>query len=320
MTALARGVTLRGLEVFEAVAQTGSVAEAAERLGMSAPAVSQQLKNLHAALGVALVDQSRRPMTLTPAGRLFLRRAEEALAALRLGSRDIVGLDLSGLTSLRLGVIEDFENEVTPRLAADLAETMAQCSFRLTTAASHTLVRRLANRELDLAVGAETDGLPETLARYPLLSDPYILAVPRGRSVAGGLQGLADLPLIRRAPEQVMGMQIDRALARAGLRPPDRFVIDSNQSISALVAAGLGWTVTTPLSLLRASRFLPRIDAHPMPGPEFERRIALLATEDWAGAIPDRMAGQLRDLIGAHFTAPGLEAMPWLKGRFAVLG
>ena len=63
-----KGVTLKGLEVFEGIARTGSVAATAESLSMSAPAVSQQLKNLDAALGVDLIDHSRRPMRLTPAG------------------------------------------------------------------------------------------------------------------------------------------------------------------------------------------------------------------------------------------------------------
>jgi DNA-binding NarL/FixJ family response regulator len=82
---LPKGVTLRGLEVFESLARTGSVAATANELGLSAPAVSQQMKNLAAALGAELLDNSRRPMTLTPAGRVFLDRTEKALDSLRSG-------------------------------------------------------------------------------------------------------------------------------------------------------------------------------------------------------------------------------------------
>ena len=63
---LIKGVTLRGLEVFEALASTGSVAQAADMTGLSQPAVSQQLRNLESALGTELVDHSRRPMRVTP--------------------------------------------------------------------------------------------------------------------------------------------------------------------------------------------------------------------------------------------------------------
>lgn len=314
-----KGVSLRGLEVFEALARTGTVAEAAEDLGMSAPAVSQQLKNLDAALGVELIDHSRRPMTLTPAGRLFLRRVEAALSALRTGQRDLTALDLSELSSLRLGVIEDFENEVTPTLAARMAETMRHCAFRLHTGASHALQAQIARRELDIAICAAGAAAPKGTRTHPLVADPYILAVPRGWDVSGGIGSLDGLAFLRRDPDQVMGKQIEEALQHQGLAPPQRFEIDSNQSISALVAGGTGWTITTPLSLLRAGRFAGDIDAHPLPFENFARRIVLYATDDWSGDVPDRIAGIMRELIAEHFTAPALAAMPWLGDRFRVL-
>ena len=74
---LMKGVTLRGLEVFEALAESGSVAKAAEGTGLSQPAVSQQMRNLEGALGVDLVDHGRRPMRLTrrlEAGTVWVNR------------------------------------------------------------------------------------------------------------------------------------------------------------------------------------------------------------------------------------------------------
>lgn len=315
---LLRGLTLRGLEVFEAIARTGSVAATAERLGMSAPAVSQQLRNLSQALGVELVDHSRRPMVLTPAGRLFLGRAETALQALRAGQRGLSMLDLAELSALSLGVIEDFENEVTPQLATELAEAMTQCAFRLVTSASHALHAQIARRELDIAICAAGGAEPPNTITHGLIEDPYILAVPSGTDVGGGLEALSRLTFLRRDLDQVMGQQIERYLAGAGLSLPQRFEMDSNQSISALVAGGTGWTITTPLSLLRAGRFADRIDAHPLPGPPMSRRIVLYATDDWTGPIPAQIAARARDLIEDHFAAPGRARMPWLGDSFRV--
>ena len=65
--------------VFDAIYRAGSLTEAARDLHLSQPAVSQQMKNLEAALGTALVDHARRPMQLTPAGRSFLARTETVL-------------------------------------------------------------------------------------------------------------------------------------------------------------------------------------------------------------------------------------------------
>ncbi len=314
-----KGVTLRGLEVFEALARSGSVAIASDQLGMSAPAVSQQMKNLDVALGVELMDHSRRPMTLTPAGRLFLSRAEMALSALRMGHRDLTTLDLSDLSSLALGVIDDFENEVTPLLATRLADTMTACAFRLQTGASHTLHAQIARRELDIAICAAAEAQPPATRAYPLLEDPYILAVPHGIDVSGGLEALASLTFLRRDPDQVMGQQIERYLTRHRLSLPQRFEMDSNQSISALVAGGTGWTITTPLSLLRAGRFASGIDAHPLPGEAMARQIMLYATSDWTGDIPAQIANLVRELSERHFVSQGAQRMPWLGDTFRVL-
>jgi len=313
-----KGLTLRGLEVFETLARTGSVAATAAELGMSAPAVSQQMKNLSAALAVDLVDASRRPMVVTPAGRLFLGQAQAALRALRAGQRDLKALDLSELSSLSLGVIEDFENEVTPLLAIRLAEAMSQCEFVLQTGPSHVLHAAVAARDLDMVICAAGDEAPKRTLTLPLLDDPYILAVPKGVDVAGGLEALTALPFLRRDQDQVMGQQIEMYLARAGVSPAKRFEMDSNQSISALVAAGTGWTITTALSLSRAGRFANGIDAHPLPGEAMARQIVLYATSDWSGGIPEQISELARELIGVHFAEPGLERMPWLGAGFRV--
>lgn len=316
---LPKGVTLRGLEVFESLARTGSVAATASELGLSAPAVSQQMKNLTAALGAELLDNSRRPMTLTPAGRVFLARTSSALDSLRSGQRDLNALDLTELSALSLGIIEDFENEVTPTLAARLAEAMSQCAFRLRTGPSHDLAARIAERELDIAICAAPATDPPGTVPHPLVRDPYILAVPRGTTLDQGLEGLSHLSFVRRDTDQLMGQQIGAYLSAMQLNPQHRFEMDSNQSISALVAAGTGWTITTPLSLLRAGRFAGGIDAHPLPGDPVERRIVLFATDDWTGSIPQQIAALAGDLIEEHFLTPGIEAMPWLAGAFTRL-
>jgi len=319
MGGILKGVSIRGLEVFEALAQTGSVGEAARRLGMSAPAVSQQLKNLNTAVGLPLVDQGRRPMTLTPGGRQFLRHVEAALAALRTGQRDLTTLDLSEVSSLRMGIIEDFENVLTPMLTTRLAETMQNCVFRLNTGASHVLLNRVVRSELDLAICAEGRDTPPGTLIHPLLDDPYILALPKGTGLSDGLAGLAHLRFLRRDQAQVMGRQIEELLQRQDLSLPNRFELDSNQSISALVAGGHAWTITTPLSLMRAGRFLDGIDARPLPFDGTSRRIVLSATGDWSGDVPRQIADIARDLIDQHFVDPGLDQMPWLRGTFRIL-
>lgn len=107
-------VTLWGIEVFLAAAEEGAISAAARRLGVSPSAVSQQLTGLEAALGAALLDRSARPLRITPAGAMFRRHAQTILNAADEAKAELALADLAGLTTLRLGMIEDFEADVTP--------------------------------------------------------------------------------------------------------------------------------------------------------------------------------------------------------------
>ena len=100
-------VTLWGIEVFVAAAEEGSISAAARRLGVSPSAVSQQLSGLESALGAVLLDRSGRPMQVTPAGAMFRRHAQTILNAASEARAELAMADLAGMTTLRLGVIED---------------------------------------------------------------------------------------------------------------------------------------------------------------------------------------------------------------------
>ena len=313
-----KGVTLRGLEVFEALAATGSVAEAAARTGLSAPAVSQQVRNLEAALGTALVDHARRPMQLTPAGRHFLPRAREVLSQLRLAQSEITMMDLSGLTTLALGLIDDFDSDLTPRLATILAESMARCRFRMVSAPSHEITQAVAERRLDLGVAARPGTPPEGLAERPLVRDPFILVTPRGPHE--GQAALGRLPFLRYDRTQLIGRTIEAHLRREGADYPERFEIGAHQALMVLVARGAGWAVTTPLGYMRAARLHDRIAAHPLPFAPLSRTISLFAGADWASPVPEDIARTLRDLVETQVVGPARAQLPWLEGELRTLG
>ncbi|WP_102106940.1 LysR family transcriptional regulator [Oceaniglobus roseus] len=316
---IGKGISLRALELFEMVADTGSVARAAERAGLSLPAVSQALKTLEDAVGRPLLDHARRPMQLTPAGRLFLRRAETALAEIRQGQAEVAMPDLGHLADLGLGIIDDFESEVTPELVTTLAATLTRCRFRLHTQPSHGLLAMLEAGQIDLAVTSLPETTPEGLAVRPLLSDPFLLAVPHGTDPTDDpCAALAALPFLRYSRDQMIGQRIEAELARHATDIPNRFELDSVQSLHALVAGGAGWAITTPLSFLRAHRFRAAIDLHPLPIPGFARQIALVSADAWMDDVADDLAATLRRMIEARVTAPLRDRLPWLDA-FRVL-
>ena len=308
-------VTLWGIEIFLAVAEEGAISAAARRLGVSPSAISQQLTGLEAALGAMLLDRSARPMGLTPAGAMLRRHAHTILNAEAEARADLAVADLSGLTTLRLGVIEDFDAEVTPRLLQALAGDFKGCRFLLETGASHRLLDQLEARALDVVVSADLgseaadDGWREV---HPLLAEPFVAVTPRGR----GHEGLA---LIQYTARHLMGRQIAAHLARLNLRLAHRYELDSYRAILAMVAAGEGWTILTPLALHHAASFRAAVDVSPLPFAPLERTLSLSARAGVLRGMPKQIAERLRGLMQTQVIQPALAEWPWMKGALRVL-
>ena len=319
---LAKGITLRGLEVFEAIAATGSVAGAAGLTGLSQPAVSQQVKNLETALGTNLIDHGKRPMRLTPAGENFRQRAEAALAQLRTAQSELTTMDLTHLSSLSIGMIDDFENDITPRLVTRLADNLTKCRFRMITAASHEITAAMEEKRLHIAVSATSGAVVPGVLEYPLVRDPFILVAPKGHidKAPKSIEDLGNLPFLRYDREQLIGRQIESHLARQRLDFPERFEVGSHLALMAMVARGLGWAITTPLGYMRAARFHDGLEAHPAPFGDYARMISLFTRTDWSDQVPQEVAGMMRRLMRTQIVDPTLEQLPWLSDRLKVMG
>ncbi len=312
-----KGLSLRGLEVFEALARTGSVAQAAEITGLSQPSVSQQLRNLEKALGTDLVDHGRRPMRLTQAGRSFLARTEAVLAELQMAQSELTVMDLGHLATLSIGLIDDFDNDLTPRLATLLADSLTRSKFKLITLPSLEIFEALESQRLHLAVSAHSGEVLEGVVEYPLVRDPFILVAPKS---AGGVEAaLQELPFLRYAREQLISRQIESHLARQQMEFEERFEIGSHLALMAMVARGVGWSITTPLGYMRAARFHDGIEVHPAPFGDFARMISLFTRSDWSDQVPREVAGMMRRLMQSQIVDPALVQVPWLTDRLKVM-
>ncbi|MDJ0628722.1 MAG: LysR family transcriptional regulator [Rhodobacter sp.] len=313
-------ITLWGIEVFVATAEEASISAAARRLGVSPSAVSQQLTNLETALGTALLNRGERPMSLTPAGVLFQRRAQTVLNEAARARAELAQADPTMLTRLRLGVIEDLDANVTPRLLREMAEEMTGCQFLLETGASHRLIDKLEARALDMIVAAEMGAEADWMEVHPVLTEPFVAVVPKG-AVDDGADALAVLramPLILYSQRHYMGRLIAAHLARQNLRLSHRFELDSYHAIMAMVAGGAGWTILTPLGVMHAARFQDQADVLPLPFEPLERTISLTARRGVLGEVPVDTAGRLRRLLDEEIVAPNLRRMPWLGGSLRI--
>ena len=308
-------ITLWAIEAFLATADEGTVQGAARRLTASTSAISQQISALEAALRAKLLDRTQRPVLLTAAGETFRRHAQAIVNELA-AARAAIGLSgLSGLSSFRLGFIEDFEAELTPRFLSDLGREWPGCQFLLETGPSHRLHEGLAARALDLIVAADIGMASDSFEVHSLLEEPFVAVLPKGQV---GRAFDPALPLILYTPRHYMGRQIADALARQPQRPEHRFELDSYNSIMSMVAAGSGWTILTPLAVLHAARFRDKIELQPLPF-ALTRRIALTARRDVLGAMPSEIAARLRALLAEMIVAPVLADHPWMQAGLKVI-
>jgi DNA-binding transcriptional LysR family regulator len=245
---------LRYLAALEAIAATGSFGAAAEELGYTQSAVSQQIAALERLVGQALIDRpgGRRPVGLTQAGSLLLEHSEAALARLRMAQAQLEALGQGEAGTLRVGTYQSVGIRVLPDVAARVAETHPDLRLEIHEAGCDLeLLDRVQHGDLDVAFCV----LPAPagpLMTEELLEDPYRLLVPADSPLLESgevpLEALSSLPMIgyrdcrteERVSSYLRGLGIDlNRVAYAG----------DNAIIQAMVAAGRGVALLAKLSI-----------------------------------------------------------------------
>ncbi|MGJ8628960.1 MAG: LysR family transcriptional regulator [Sulfitobacter sp.] len=314
-------LSLKWLEIFRLTAKLGSVQAVAKQTGLSISTVSHHLRSLEDQLGVSLVDHNRRPMTVTHAGGVFLKHIDEALNLIRKARAEVTLGNMTEARYLRLGLIEDFDSDIGPELAVYLAGAMPKCDFAHHTRFSRDILDLLKGQKLDVGIASHTGESLGNLQEYPLLRDPFVLALPASSSSdpEDYLSGSVNLPMLRYARDQQISTQIETQLRRLKINLPNRFEVESNQTMMAMIGAGTGWAVTTPTCYFRAQRFHDQVRLHPFPTKGFARYVSMVATAECAELVIGTINAKMRSLLQMRLITPAHEAMPWLKDSFHLL-
>lgn len=319
--AATKDLSLKSLELFQICAQKGSLQSAAKEAGLTVSTVSHHLRNLENHLGVELFNHARRPMVLTPTGRTFLRNIEEALYAIRKAKAEASAGSVAEASYLRIGAIEDFDSDIMPELAVFLSESMPVCDFMHHTDSSDEIIDMLRDRQLDLGITATPSENIRDLQARPLLRDPYVVVLPLNyeHALEEVVEGRSKLPFLRFSGQLLIARQIESQLRRIGMNSAHKFECSNNQTLMAMVAAGAGWTITTPLLFSRAKRFQPKLRMHRFPGKNFARTLAIVATPDCSRSVIELVDSKMRTLIAKHAITPFHRSNPWLSDSFKLL-
>ncbi|MFS8037910.1 LysR family transcriptional regulator [Xanthobacter sp. AM11] len=305
---------LKTLEIFLAVCEAGAMAGAARRLGLTQPAVSQAVAELEGRMGLALFDRSVRPLGLTAAGGVLRQKASALLSEARQIVPALKETEHGRLPLIRAGLVDSLTRALAAPLAGRLAALAEQVSVLSGLTASHASA--LLSRQLDMLAGVDELADIEGLERFPLLTEPYVLLLPAGTEPPARVDDLARLarrlPLVRFSARSKTGIEVERHLRRLRLDLPRRMEFDTPQGVTATVAAGEGFAVTTPLCIHEAGVDLARLAAGPLPGPAFSRSLILVARRQELGRLPREAAAFCREELEARVLPALRPALPWL--------
>ena len=192
---------LRTLRYFTAVAQELNITRAAEKLCISQPPLSSQIKGLEEELGVALFHRGKRHLTLTEEGQLLLRRAREILELADKTRQEIVSLREGMSGTVFLGMVEGRAPFLSARWISGFREEFPLVRYNLWNGSSDDVLDRLRKGLADLAIIAAPYDT-EHLEGFPVGREPWVAILPQSHPLArepGGEVPLASLvgePLI----------------------------------------------------------------------------------------------------------------------------
>jgi DNA-binding transcriptional LysR family regulator len=236
----------RQLAAFCEVVERRSFSRAAERLGVTQPAVSLQVRSLEERLGTRLLDRSGRRVEPTEAGLRLYRNAQRLLSAEEQLLAELAAETGGGLHgSLAIGASTGPGAHLLPLLLCEFQRRNPDVSVALSIFDTQTVIEHVAARDLELGVvGALRRH--RSLVFEPLVRDEIVLAVPPAHPFAGREVGLDEL-----AGETVVAMQegagvrqvVEAELRRAGARLRERgprLELGLQESVKTAVAAGYG--------------------------------------------------------------------------------
>jgi len=294
-------ISLKQLRYAVALAEAGHFGRAADRVHVSQPALSQQIKLLEDACGTALFDRLGKAVRPTPIGRDFIDRARAVIEGADALLAFATGRTGKPARPLRFGLIPTVAPYLLPDIFPALQRALPDLSFSVSENRTDALIASLGDGTLDLALIATepTPGGPR-LTIAPLFPDPFVLATgPDERRQEPVQLGMLDAKRMLLLDEGHCFR--DQAIAACSLKDSDvsrAFAATSLSTIVEFVANGQGITLLPEIAL-RKEATGARIRVHPLAAPGAGRLLSLV----WREATPygetyERIAQLIRDTRG----------------------
>ncbi|WBQ07930.1 LysR family transcriptional regulator [Kribbella sp. CA-293567] len=265
----------RHLLTLEAVVRLGSFAAAADELGYTQSAVSQQIAELERRIGVRVVD--RRPVRPTAAGDVLLAAEASIQATMSTTAAELAALD-EGLTgTVRLGAFISAAVSIVPAALTQLRKSNPGLHVVLRQLETADSYAALLRGDLDLAVTFDYDRdpqpEPEGIVRRLIRTDPVLIALPASHPLAGQKTvDPAEVDPDSWITTPVTAPHLNPPADASGTRPSLEFRGDDFRTALKLVAEGLGAALLPELALTDAP---PGVIGRPLLGETLTRYVYL---------------------------------------------
>ena len=241
---LAGAIELKHLSTFVAIAEERSFGKAAERLGYTQSAVSQQIATLEKAVGlpVFLRPGGPRPIELTDAGRVLHDHATTILGQVRDADHELEGFRKGVRGRLRIASFQSVSVKVLPPVARTLSTELPDVDIDLVEINDPAeIVASIRRRDVDAAF-LIAGHIEHEFCERVLFTDPYVAIAATGTFPDGPVTSacLAGHDMIGQPNDDLCGLRVDAGLRQAGLQPNYVFRSADNAAVQAMARAGRG--------------------------------------------------------------------------------
>lgn len=244
---------LHQLRGFHEIARQGSFTKAADRLFLTQPAISLQLKALEDEVGEPLIERGKR-IRLTPAGEILLRRTRAALSELDSAQAEIASLRQELRGRLVIGTSDTNSTYVLPDVLRSYRESYPQVEVDIRNKMSTEVGRLVVDDEVDLGLAAlpvrDRERLEEGQA---LFTRQDVLICPSGHELATrkkiGLKAVAELPLLALEQRSTTRLLLDQSFRQAELTPRVTMNLGSIEVIKRFVEIGFGVAIVPMIAI-----------------------------------------------------------------------
>lgn len=277
-------LSLDQLHGFTTALKLGSFSAAAQRLGLTQPAVSLQVRQLEKRLGTALVERTGRVLRPTAAGSALLAHAVRIDAAVS-DAIDAVNHHASGTVGrVRLGTGATACIFLLPPVLGALRQRFPGLEITVSTGNTADIVQAVEDNTLDLGL-VTLPAAGRALEVTPVLDDAFVAIAPPGTGLPARVSAaaLARHPVLLYEPGGQTRRLADAWFARAGVALQPAMSLGSVEAIKALVAEGLGCAVLPGMAMRDTApargKARQAVEVRPLT-PPLRRTLALVVRRD----------------------------------------